>query len=251
MKKTYKKIEANEKYVKEIVTDYEALSERCDEVDVAKDNKLVQEIVVALKNTIRANDNMLGLSANQIGYNKRIVCLNFNNNIRTFVNPIITNFAGMELSREKCHSIGETEYIRLRNSSIDITFQTPLGNIQDTKLVGLAAVIMQHHIDHLDGLLISDVGLEILPEFDAATEEERQEVINMYLDSLDMISESYMNDVEETEEGKQLLDAVKFIQSVQKGETIVERVPMTEEEIQAAKKMEETLSETEDETLED
>ena len=72
------------KYVKEIVTDYEALSERCNEFDITKKSGDAQQITLALKNTLRAHPDMVGLSANQIGYDKRIICLNFNGDIRTY-----------------------------------------------------------------------------------------------------------------------------------------------------------------------
>lgn len=223
---------ANEKYVKEIVTDYEALSVRCDEIDLTKQNKEAQEIILSLKNTIRANPDMVALSANQIGYDKRIICLNFNGDIRTLVNPIITNVKGFELSREYCHSIPECGYLRPRNSVVDVTYQTPLGKIQSVQFVGLAAKMLQHHIDHLEGLLLSDLGLEVGEEFDNATEEEREELINYYLDSLDIKRTEIKSDIETDEEAKQISDAVRFMESVRKGETVLEEVPLSDQELQ-------------------
>ena len=133
---------ANEKYVKNISTDYNELSERCEEVNLAKEGKEVREIISYLKNTIRAQANISGLSANQIGFNKRIICLNFNGDIRTFINPIITNAIGFELSKETCHSIPDKTFIRPRNNKINITYQTPLSKIESVQLMGMAAKIM-------------------------------------------------------------------------------------------------------------
>lgn len=226
----------NKKYVKDIVTDYDALSVRCDEFDLTKKNKDAQEIVLTLKNTIRAHKDMVALSANQVGYDKRIICLNFNGDIRTFINPIVTKATGLELSREYCHSLPDKSYIRLRYSSIDVTYQTPVGKVESVELVGLAARIMQHHIDHLDGLLLSDIGLEVDDEFDNATEEERQELIDYYLDSLDLSRKQIEADIANDSEAKQLSDAIRFMESVRKGETIIESVPLTEEEIEELQK---------------
>jgi peptide deformylase len=220
----------NEKYVKEVVTDYDVLSIRCDEFDLVKKNTEVQNIILTLKNTIRANPGMLGLSANQVGYDRRIIVLNFNNDLRTFINPIITRVDGFELSRETCHSIPGKTFIRTRNSRVWVTYQTPLAKIESVELNGVAAKVMQHHIDHLDGLLLSDVSLEIGPEFDEATEAEREEVIRMYLDSLDITAAELQSEAESDEDGKKLADAMRFIESVQKGETIVESMPLTDEE---------------------
>ena len=114
---------ANEKYVKEIITDYDTLSIRCHEFDQKKFSKEVQQIVLELKNTIRKN-NLGALSANQLGYGGRIICMNFNGDIRTFINPIFTSTRGLELSREYCSSIPDKSFIRLRHSNIDVTYQT-------------------------------------------------------------------------------------------------------------------------------
>jgi peptide deformylase len=221
--------------VKDIVTDYDILSERCDEIDLTKKNKNIQQTVLMLKNTIKANPGMLGLSANQIGLYERVVVLNFNGNLRSFVNPIITRVDGFELSRETCHSIPGKTFIRMRNSRVWVTYQTPLGKIESVELNGAAARVMQHHIDHLDGLLLSDVSLEIDEDFDNATEEEREEVIKMYLESLDISAEEVMKDVEQDEDGKKLADAVRFMESVKKGETVVETVQYTDEEFEQLK----------------
>ena len=225
----------NEAHVKEIITDYDILSERCDEIDLTKKNKNIQTTVLQLKNTIKANPGMLGLSANQIGSYDRVLVLNFNGNLRSFVNPIITRVDGFELSRETCHSIPGKTFIRMRNSRVWVTYQTPLGKIESVELNGVAAKMMQHHIDHLDGLILSDVSLEIDEDFDRATEEERAEVIKMYLESLDLCAEELTNDVNSDEDGRKLADAIRFIESVKKGETIVESVPYTDEEFEELK----------------
>lgn len=225
----------NEKHVVEIVTDYEALSERCVEVETTKKNSEVQDVIIKLKNTIRANDNMIGLSANQIGFDKRVMCLNFNGEIRTFINPIITNAGPLELVQETCHSEPNKTFIRLRHNRVEITYQTPLSKIETVELVGMAARAAQHHIDHLDGLLLSDIGLEIEKDFMEATEDEKQEVISMYLDSLDLALKDINVSIENDEEAKQVNDAIRFMDSVRKGETIVEQVELTEEEFNILK----------------
>ena len=244
------KLAQDVKYIKEIITDYDKLSERCNEFELVKNNKEVQKIILHLKNTIRANEGMLGLSANQIGFNRRIICLNFNGDIRTFINPIITNAGGLELSREKCHSIPGKEFIRTRHGKIGITYQTPMGKIESVELVGVAAQIFQHHLDHLDGLLLSDVSLEIDEEFDNATDEERQEVIEMYLDSLDLTRKKIETEINEDPKAKQMQDAIRFMQSVQSGETEVEQVPLTEEEIAHIEKLEAEYKELKDSKVE-
>lgn len=222
---------ADEKYVKDIVTDYDVLSERCEEFDLTKKNVELQNIILTLKNTIRANKDIVALSANQVGFNKRVICLNFNGDIRSFVNPIITNVSGFELSRETCHSIPGKTFIRARNNKISVTYQTPLAKIESVELMGMAAKVFQHHMDHLDGLLLSDVSLEIDTDFDNATDDEKEQIISMYLDSLDIKRKEIEVEIESDKEAKQLADGIRFINSVKSRETKIEQIPWTEEQI--------------------
>ena len=189
--------------------------------------------VDALKATMRANK-LQYLTAPQIGYNYQIMCMRFGKeDIRTFINPIITKVDGFELSRESCHSIPDKTYIRTRYNKVDVTYQTPLGRVESIELLGLAARIMQHHIDHLDGLLLSDIGLEIDADFDAATDDERKEVIDMYLDSLDLKRKQIDEDIKDDKDAQQLSDAIRFMESVRNGETVIESIPLTDDEIKA------------------
>ena len=209
----------------DIITDIEKLSVRADEVDVRKDNKEVREITVALKDTIREHKT-LSLSAPQIGFDKRIFVINFNGDLRTFVNPVITNIKGFELSRETCSSLPGKTFIRPRHNDIQVMYQTPLGKIESKRFMGAAAKVFQHQIDHLDGLLLSDIGLEIDEMFDNATEEERQQVINMYLDSLDIKQKEINKEIQEDKTLKQISDGIDFMTKVQKGEVQIERIPI-------------------------
>lgn len=203
---------------KDIITDETILGERADEIDPRKEGKLVQEIVLALKTTMREK-NLEYLTAPQIGYMKRIFCIRFgNNDYRSFVNPVIYNNIGFTLLRETCCSIPDKTFIRPRFNTIEAMYMTPLGKSESRKIVGRSAQVFSHCVDHLDGLLLPDVGLEIDELFDNATEEERDEVIKAYMESLDVRQKELEKEIEETEELKEMNDAINFITKVQKGE---------------------------------
>lgn len=204
--------------MKEIITDVEKLSDRCEEIDTKKENALMREIILELKDTLRNTPNAVGLAAPQIGYNKRIFVINFSGDLRSFVNPIITQVKGLTLSREGCLSIPGKEYIRPRHNDINVIYQTPLGKAESRRLIGRAAEVFQHELDHLDGLLLSDVGLEIDENFDKATEDERAEVIKAYMESLDLKQKEVEKRIEEDEELKKTSDAIDFMEKLQKGE---------------------------------
>ena len=167
--------------IKNVITDYNALSDRAEEVDIRKENSLVRETVLDLKSTIKHND-YVALAAPQIGVRKRILCINFKGDIRTFCNPVVTHLEGFTLNKETCPSIPGKRFIRFRNTSITVIYQDPLGKVNSVKLDGLAAMVMQYAIDILDGLLISDVGLEIDDAWENATEAERNEVLAAYME---------------------------------------------------------------------
>ena len=132
------------------------LNDRAEEIDIRKENALMREIILELKDTLRNHKEGVGLAAPQIGYNKRIFVINFSGDLRSFINPIISEVKGFELSKEGCLSIPGKEFIRPRNNEITVLYQTPLGKIESRKLVGKAAIIFQHEIDHLDGILFVD-----------------------------------------------------------------------------------------------
>ena len=215
------------KLVKDIVTDELQLSERAVEIDVRTQATEMREIIKALKDTMREKG-LASLSAPAIGYNRRIFCIDFKDSeIKTFINPIIAQAKGMQLSIEKCVCIPDKEFMRPRNNDLMIIYQRPTGQIENRQIVGMSAIVFQHELDHLDGLLISDVGIEIDEDFHNATEEEQQEVINAYLDALDIKKKEIDTEINTTPELKQLSDGIDFMESVYKGETKIE--PIKEE----------------------
>ena len=209
----------------EIITDIDKLGNRSNEIDVRKQGQEMRDTILALKNTIREK-NLLALSAPQIGKPYRIFCMAFDGgkDIRSFINPMISEVEGFELSKETCSSIPGKTFIRPRHNKILAMYQTPLGKIESKKMIGFAAKVFQHHIDHLDGLLLSDVGLEVDDDFFNASDEERAEVIKAYLESLDIKEKEIKEDIESDEDLKTQANAIKYMESVASGETKVEYV---------------------------
>lgn len=204
-----------------IVTDYDELSQRSDEIDTKKENGLLREIILALKGKIAA-ENLSGLAAPQLGYKKRVIVINFKGKLVSYVNPIITNMKGLTISNEQCPSFPSKKFIRPRSNEVAVMFQDPMGETKSQKLIGLAAHVFQELVDHLDGLLLPDVGLEVDDDFYAAPEEERWQVIETYLKSLDINLTHVEHQIETDKEAKQMDDAVKFMTSVRNGETKIE-----------------------------
>lgn len=209
-------------FVKEIITDLDALSEWCTEIDPIKEGKECQEIIKCLKATMRAKD-LVSLSAPQIGYNRRIICVKFGkDDYRTMINPMVENVSKIQFAREKCSSIPDKEFIIPRFTTTTLIYTTPLGKIESRKILGKSAFVIQHCTDHLNGIKISDYGLEIDDLWDKASEDEQAEVLKAYAEALDVRQKNLQAEINENKDLKDIDDAAKFINSVKSGETILE-----------------------------
>ena len=197
---------------------FEELSERSDEVDIKTQMKEIREIISAIKHTMEKNDLKI-LSAPYIGFKKRIFCIAFQEEIKTFINPIIAHAEDIQLSRETDCTLPGKSYIRPRNSKIDIIYQRPTGQTEQKQLLGAAAVLFQQGMDAIDGISLDDIGLEIDSDFDNASDEERIEIINMYLDSLDLRNKQAQEEIENNPELNQYQKGIDFLASVKTGKT--------------------------------
>jgi peptide deformylase len=227
--------------VREIITDPEKLSDWAEVIHPKKEGKLCQQIIGELKATMRAN-NLEYLTAPQIGYNKRVFCIRFNNkDYRTFLNASISNTVNITIAREECNSIPGKRFIIPRFNTVEVIYYTPMGEIEARKVMGRSAHILHHCVDHLDGTLTSDIGLEIDDLFDNATDEEREEVIKMYLEALDLRQKELQEEIQSDGELKKMSEAIDFMESVRKGETVVE--PINEKKVEDAKILNKTENE--------
>ena len=104
----------------------------------------------------------VGIAANQVGLTDRICTIKLNNGRWiTMLNPTIIlinlNNNGTIESTEGCLSIGEKEYTVERYTEIIVEFYDMNFQPQTLDLYGSEAIIAQHEIDHLNGILISDI----------------------------------------------------------------------------------------------
>lgn len=127
---------------KEIITDYEILSERSEEVNTRKEGDLFRAIVLDLKDTL-LDQEYPALSAIQIGIPKRVFTINFNKRRKVFVNPFITKCEQFLFNRESTPCLPGREFIVPRYGKIEATYQDPLGKIQTAKFIGASAYIFQ------------------------------------------------------------------------------------------------------------
>lgn len=210
----------------EIITDIEKLQDRCDEINIGKENGYMRKIISDLKSTMREKD-LASLSAPQIGYDKRIFCINFDGDIKSFINPVIAHAEGLSLVRESCTSLPDRHFLRPRNTKISVMYQTPLQKPESRILTGMAAYVFQHELDHLDGILLTDVAMELAEGYDDLSEEEKTQLINEYKDSLDIKRDEVNAEIEKDEYAKRLMTSIDYMTAVEKGEVELEHANST------------------------
>ena len=135
--------------VKEIVKDVMFLSQKAERA-TEKDKYIANDLL----DTLKANkDRCVGLAANMIGYNKAIICVSGGIYDFIMINPIITYANGEYQTEEGCLSlIGEREckrYKEIEVDYLDMNFRKQHG-----KYTGFVAEIIQHEVDHTNGIII-------------------------------------------------------------------------------------------------
>lgn len=219
------------KYVLKISTDTDKLSERSEEINVLQRRGEAQSIVSDLKDTLKDNVDVVALAAPQLGHDDRIFCIKFSDGeIRTFVNPMITKTEGMHLARETSPSLPGRTFITPRHDRILAKYQKPNGYVEENKFEGVVAEVFEQMVNLLDGILLSDIGLEIDEDFDNAPEEIQTQIIEMWIDSLKKRNEELQKEIQDDPDLKRIDDAIKFMAGVASGEITLEKPEETKED---------------------
>ena len=111
-------------------------------------------IVTDLLDTLRAHqDNCVGMAANMIGQNKRIIVVLMGVLPVALINPQIRQKSGAFQTQEGCLSLtgqrGTTRY-----QTITVDYQNQQFQPQHQEFSGFIAQIIQHEVDHCHGVLI-------------------------------------------------------------------------------------------------
>ncbi len=119
--------------------------------------KETQALVRDLIETMRI-ENGIGIAAPQIGVHTRVIIVDIGNNQpQAFFNPKITSKSFSKIEGEEgCLSVPGVFGIVKRHRSVTVTAQTMEGVVQTFRAEGLMAIVFQHEIDHLDGILFID-----------------------------------------------------------------------------------------------
>jgi peptide deformylase len=124
---------------------------------------LTQQLIDDMVETMREAPG-IGLAAPQVGVSKRIFVAEVSDEddadedrkLYVFVNPVLTDFEGEETATEGCLSIPGRIGDVTRAATCTITGWDRSGKKVRVEAKGLLARCIQHEVDHLDGILITD-----------------------------------------------------------------------------------------------
>lgn len=124
--------------------------------EVPRVTKDVLRLLRDMTDTMKAAEGV-GLAAPQIGQSLRLCIALLQGKVIAFINPrIIWRSQEEETAEEGCLSLPNVFVPVPRSHAITVRFWNRQGKEEERKLEDLPARILQHEIDHLDGILITD-----------------------------------------------------------------------------------------------
>ena len=124
----------------------------------------VEEFAARLTMMIQENRGCVGIAAPQVGDLRRIIIVDVTGHkkatdkhgLLVMINPQITGAQGSVVTREGCQSVPDFTGNVERKSILGVRYLTPDGREAELETSGFEAVVLQHEIDHLDGVLFLD-----------------------------------------------------------------------------------------------
>ena len=135
--------------IKKITRDPMFLAQKS--VDATEADK---QVIADLLDTLRANlDHCVGMAANMIGVSKNIIVVAAGPFQFAMINPVIAKKTGAFQTEEGCLSLDGvrpcTRYKEIEVDYLDTNFKKQHG-----KYIGWTAQIIQHEVDHCNGIVI-------------------------------------------------------------------------------------------------
>ncbi len=135
--------------VREICRDEAFLAQKAESA-AADDLGTAQDLL----DTLAAHkDGCVGMAANMIGVNKRIIAFDNEGKYMVMLNPVIVRQSGAYEAEEGCLSLTGTRKTK-RFQTIKVQWQNEKFQTRLKTFTGWTAEIIQHEIDHCEGVLI-------------------------------------------------------------------------------------------------
>ena len=135
--------------VREIMKDEVFLAEASEKA-TAEDTEIARDLLETLE---AHKAGCVGMAANMIGVHKRIIAFDNEGSYMVMFNPEIVKKSGAYETEEGCLSLPGTRKTR-RWQSIKVQYQNEKMQIRLKTFTGWTAQIIQHEIDHCNGIII-------------------------------------------------------------------------------------------------
>ena len=135
--------------IREICKDETFLAQKAAPATAA-DLGVAQDLMETL---IAHKDGCVGMAANMIGVNKRIIAFENDGEYMVMFNPVIVKQSGAYETDEGCLSLTRTRKTK-RHKVIKVQWQNEKFQTRLKTFTGWTAEIIQHEIDHCEGILI-------------------------------------------------------------------------------------------------
>jgi len=117
----------------------------------------IQRLILNMKKTLKQENKGIGLAAPQVGVNKRVIFVHLWHSEHILINPRLTyKSREKEVSEEGCLSLPGVFLNIERSKKVRVKALDQGGKKIKIKARGLLARVLQHEIDHLEGILITD-----------------------------------------------------------------------------------------------
>lgn len=107
-----------------------------------------------METLIAHKDECVGMAANMIGVKKSIICFDNDGEYMTMLNPEIIKFSDGYDTEESCLSLLNGPRKTKRYKKIKVKYQTVDMKLRIKTFEGFSAQIIQHEVDHINGILI-------------------------------------------------------------------------------------------------
>ncbi len=112
-------------------------------------------LIERMKNVLQREDG-IGLAAPQIGVSRRVIVLKSENDFIAFLNPkIIKKSKEIITCKEGCLSMKGVWIDVIRAKKIKVAAENEKGKAIEIDGEDMMAIVLQHEIDHLDGILFT------------------------------------------------------------------------------------------------
>jgi len=135
--------------IREIVKDETFLAQKAEPATI-DDLPVAQDLL----DTLEANkERCVGMAANMVGVNKRIIVFDNEGTYMVMFNPEIIKRSGPYQTEEGCLSLDGTRPAK-RWKSIKVRYQNEKFQERFKTFTGWTAQIIQHEVDHCEGIII-------------------------------------------------------------------------------------------------